>query len=130
MTIFLFLKKESDKPLLKLGLYTAVSGLSSTGVLAVINMAAQSSTAKSINISYLLMFLAVVGIFITAQKFILVEGVILIEDILNNFRIRLSDKICRTDLLNIDKIGNNKIYKRLTQELVFISQISCIFNWF
>lgn len=124
MTIFLFLKKESDKPLLKLGLYTAVSGLSSTGVLAVINMAAQSSTAKSINISYLLMFVAVVGIFITAQKFILVEGVILIEDILNNLRIRLSDKIRRTDLLNIEKIGNNKIYKRLTQELVFISQMS------
>lgn len=124
MTIFHFLKKESDKPLLKMGLLTAVSGLSSAGVLAVINMAAQSETSKSINISYLLMFVAVVGIFITSQKFILVEGVILIEDILNNLRIRLSDKIRRTDLLTIEKIGKAKIYNRLTQESVLISQMS------
>ena len=124
MTIFHFLKKESDKPLLKLGLLTAVSGLSSTGVLAVINLAAQGESGKSINIGYLLMFVAVVGIFITAQKFILVEGVILIEDILNNLRIRLSDKIRQTDLLNIEKIGKAKIYNRLTQESALISQMS------
>ncbi len=124
MTIFHFLKKESDKPLLKMGLLTAVSGLSSTGVLAVINLAAQSESGKSLNISYLLMFVAVVGIFITSQKFILVEGVILIEDILNNLRIRLSDKIRQTDLLNIEKIGKAKIYNRLTQESALISQMS------
>ena len=124
MTIFHFLKKESDKPLLKLALLTAVSGLSSTGVLAVINMAAQSHSGKSVNIGYLLMFAAVVGIFITSQKFILVEGVVIIEDILNNLRIRLSDKIRRTDLLNIEKIGNAKIYNRLTQEATLISQMS------
>lgn len=124
MTIFHFLKKESDKPLLKLGLYTGVSGLSSAGVLAVINLAAQSGAGKSLNIGYLLMFVAVVGIFITAQKFILVEGVIIIEEILNNLRIRLSDKIRRTDLLNIEKIGKAKIYNRLTQESTLISQMS------
>lgn len=124
MTIFHFLKKESDKPLLKIALLTAVSGLSSTGVLAVINMAAQNSSAESVNFSYLLMFISVVGIFITAQKFILVEGVTLIEDILNNLRIRLSDKIRRTDLLNIENIGKAKIYNRLTQESSLISQMS------
>ena len=124
MTIFHFLKKESDKPLLKIALLTAVSGLSSTGVLAVINMAAQNASSESINISYLLMFISVVGIFITSQKFILVEGVVLIEDILNNLRIRLSDKIRRTDLLNIENIGKAKIYNRLTQESALISQMS------
>ncbi|MDD4921221.1 MAG: ATP-binding cassette domain-containing protein, partial [Bacteroidales bacterium] len=124
MNLFQFLKKESDKPLLKLGVYTAVSGLSSTGVLAVINMAAQSGATKSVNIGHLLMFVAVVGIFITSQKYILLEGVTLIEDVLNHIRVRISDKIRRTDLLNIEKIGNAKIYNRLTQELVFISQMS------
>lgn len=124
MNVIQFLKKESDKPLLKLGLYTAISGLSSTGVLAVINIAAKSGSENAFKFSYLLLFIAVVGIFITSQKFILVEGVSLIEDILFNLRIRISDKIRRTDLLNIEKIGNAKIYNRLTQELVFISQMS------
>jgi len=124
MNVIQFLKKESDKPLLKLGLYTAISGLSSTGVLAVINIAAKSGSENAFKFSHILLFIAVVGIFITSQKFILVEGVSLIEDILFNLRIRISDKIRRTDLLNIEKIGNAKIYNRLTQELVFISQMS------
>ena len=107
-----------------MGLLTAVSGLSSTGVLAVINMASQSESTQSINVGYLLMFVAVVGIFITSQKFILVEGVVIIEEILNNLRIRLSDKIRRTDLLNIENIGKAKIYNRLTQETTLISQMA------
>lgn len=124
MTLFQFLKKESDKPLLKLGIYTAVSGLSSTGVIAVINSAAKAASDSKVEFGQFVLFLAVVGLFITSQRFILVEGVHLIEEILCNLRIRLSDKIRRTDLLNIEKIGNAKIYNRLTQELVFISQMS------
>ncbi len=124
MTFFHFLKKESSKPLLKLLLLTVVSGFSSTGVLAVINLAAQNVSSESVNFSLVIMFVAVVGIFITSQKFILTEGIILIENILNNIRIRLSDKIRRTDLLNIEIIGKAEIYNRLTQETTLISQMS------
>ena len=124
MNLLQFLKKESDKPISKLFLFTAVSGLSSTGVIAIVNIAAHKGTTQTFSFSLFLMFLVVVGIFITTQKYILTEGVHLIEDILNNVRIRLSDKIRRADLLNIEKIGSAKIYNRLTQELVFISQMS------
>jgi putative pyoverdin transport system ATP-binding/permease protein len=124
MNLLQFLRKESDKPLLKLAFFTAVSGLSSTGVIALVNIAAKRGTNETVNFSHFLMFLAVVGIFITTQKYILTEGVLLIEDILNKIRLRLSDKIRRTDLLNIEKIGSPKIYNRLTQELVFISQMA------
>lgn len=124
MNLLQFLRKESDKPLLKLAAFTAISGLSSTGVIALINISAIRGTTHTVNFSHFLMFLAVVGIFITTQKYILTEGVLLIEEILNKIRLRLSDKIRRTDLLNIEKIGSAKIYNRLTQELVFISQMS------
>jgi putative pyoverdin transport system ATP-binding/permease protein len=124
MNLLQFLRKESDKPILKLAIFTAVSGLSSTGVIALVNIAAIRSTTQTVNFSHFLMFLAVVGIFITTQKYILTEGVFLIEEILNKIRLRLSDKIRRADLLNIEKIGSPKIYNRLTQELVFISQMA------
>ncbi|MDX9882067.1 MAG: cyclic peptide export ABC transporter [Prolixibacteraceae bacterium] len=124
MNLLQFLQKESDKPLLKLALFTALSGLSSTGVIALVNIAAIKGTTQTVSFSHFLMFLVVVGIFITTQKYILTEGVVLIEDILNKIRLRLSDKIRRADLLNIERIGNAKIYNRLTQELVFISQMS------
>ena len=122
MTIFQFLKKEYDKPLGKLLLLTGVSGMSSAGVIALINSAAQNSSEGKFTFSSVLMFVAVVGIFITSQKFILTEGITIIEHTLHNIRIRLSDKIRRTDLLNIEIIGKGEIYNRLTQETSLISQ--------
>jgi putative ATP-binding cassette transporter len=124
MNFYQFLKKESEKPLLKLFLLTGLSGLSSAGVLAIINLASKNISKDSINISYILMFASAVGIIVTSQKFILTTGISLIEEILNNIRLRLSDKIRRTDLLNIEKIGKAEIYNRLTQECTLISQMA------
>ena len=124
MKFYQFLKNESGKPLLKLFLLTALSGLASAGVLAIINLAAKNVSKDSFNISYILMFASVVGIFVTSQKFILTNGILVIEEILNNIRLRLSDKIRRTDLLNIEQIGKAEIYNRLTQECTLISQMA------
>ncbi|HEX2867286.1 MAG TPA: cyclic peptide export ABC transporter [Ignavibacteriales bacterium] len=124
MKFYQFLRKESDKPLLKLFFLTALSGLSSAGVLAIINLAAKNAAKDSLNISYILMFASTVGIFVTSQKFILTSGILVIEEILNNIRLRLSDKIRRTDLLNIEQIGKAEIYNRLTQECTLISQMA------
>ncbi|MDD3990157.1 MAG: ABC transporter transmembrane domain-containing protein, partial [Bacteroidales bacterium] len=124
MTIFDFLKKENNKPLRKLLLLTALSGLASAGVLALINKAAQKAVENGVDIATLLLFAAVVGIFVTSQKFILTEGITMIEQVLHNVRIRLSDKIRKTDLLNIEVIGKAEIYNRLTQETTLISQMA------
>jgi putative ATP-binding cassette transporter len=124
MNFLHFIKRESDKPLVKLILLTGLSGLSSAGVLAIVNMAGKNVSGDSIDISFVLMFASVVGIFVTSQKFILTSGIVLIEDILNRIRLRLSDKIRRTDLLNIEQIGKAEIYNRLTQECTLISQMA------
>ena len=81
MKLLEFLRKESDKPLLKLFLLTAVSGLASAGVLAVINLAAKNVSRESINISYILIFAATVGIFVISQKYILTTGIAVVEDL-------------------------------------------------
>ncbi len=124
MTIFDFLKKENNKPLRKLLLLTALSGMASAGVLALINKSAQKATESGVDIASVLMFAAVVGIFVTSQKFILTEGINMIEQVLHNVRVRLSDKIRKTDLLNIEVIGKAEIYNRLTQEITLISQMA------
>ena len=124
MTIFDFLKKENNKPLRKLLLLTALSGMASAGVLALINKSAQKATESGVDIASVLLFAAVVGIFVTSQKFILTEGINMIEQVLHNVRVRLSDKIRKTDLLNIEVIGKAEIYNRLTQEITLISQMA------
>lgn len=124
MNFFNFLKKESDKPFLKLLLITSLSGLSSAGVLAIINAAAKNVSTNSISIGYFVMFVATVGIFVTSQKFILTSGILIVEEILHTIRLRLSDKIRRTDLMKIEQIGKAEIYNRLTQECTLISQMA------
>jgi len=124
MNFFQFLRKESNKPLFKLFFITALSGLSSAGVLALINLASKNVSKNSIEFSYLLMFAVTVAIYSTSQKYILTTGISMIEEIMNNIRLRLSDKIRKTDLLNIEEIGKAEIYNRLTQECTLISQMS------
>lgn len=122
--LFYLIKTESDKPLKRIVFMAAVAGIGSTGSLAVINMASQNLQANEINISYVLMFLSVVGIFSLSFKYILTQCISITEDVLHKVRLRLSDKIRRTDLLNIEVIGKTTIYNRMTQELSMISQMA------
>lgn len=124
MTLIELLRKESKKPLDKLLLISAVSGLSSTASLALINNAAQNTKTDDISVSQVLMFLAVLGIFAFSFKYILIEGINIIEEILNNIRARISDKIRRTDLQNVESIGKATIYNCMTQEISMVSQMS------
>lgn len=124
MTLIELLRKESKKPIEKLLLISAISGLSSTASLALINNAAQNTKTDSISVSQVLMFLAVLGIFAFSFKYILIEGINIIEEILNNIRSRISDKIRRTDLQNVESIGKATIYNCMTQEISMISQMS------
>jgi putative ATP-binding cassette transporter len=124
MTLIELLRKESKKPLEKLLLFSALSGIASTGSLALINNAAQNTKSDSINISQVVMFLAVLGIFAFSFKYIIIEGINIIEDILNGIRLRISDKIRRTDLQNVESIGKATIYNCMTQELSMVSQMS------
>lgn len=124
MTLIQLLRKESKKPIEKLLLITAISGLSSTASLALINNAAQNTNTDNISVSQVLMFLAVLGIFSFSFKYILIEGINIIEEILHNIRSRLSDKIRRTDLQNAESIGKATIYNCMTQEISMVSQMS------
>lgn len=124
MTLIELLRKESKKPIDKLLLISAVSGLSSTASLALINNAAQNTKTDDISVSQVLMFLAVLGIFAFSFKYILIEGINIIEEILNNIRARISDKIRRTDLQNVESIGKATIYNCMTQEISMVSQMS------
>jgi cyclic peptide transporter len=121
MNFLKFLKNETSKPLHKIILMAAVSGISNAALLAVINSATKNVSEEKLNFRYLLMFLISMALFIVAQKYILGESTRLIEEILSKIRLRLSDKIRKADLLSLETIGNTPIYNRLTQETVVIS---------
>lgn len=124
MNFYQFVKKESEKSKLKLILLTAVSGLSCTGVLAIINVGAQNLPTDSIDlVVYASLFVAMLCIFGASQKYILMSWIDCIEEILFRIKLRLVDKIRRTDLIKMEQIGKAEIYNRLTLECSVISQM-------
>lgn len=122
--LFYLFKTESDIPLKKIIFMAALAGMASTGSLAVINMAAQDPNANTLNFGHVLMFLSVVGIFSVSFRYILSQCITLVEDVLHKLRGRITYKIRKTDLLNIESIGKSTLYTRLTQELSMISQMA------
>ncbi len=122
--LFYLFKTEADRPLKKIILMAGLSGIASTGSLALINAASQDPHANEINISHVLAFLSVVGIFSVSFRYILGQCIALVEDVLHKLRQRIAHKIRKTDLLNIEGIGKSTLYNRLTQELSLISQMA------
>lgn len=136
MNFLRFLKNESLKPLHKVLVMAGISGISNAILLAIINAAAGGgggtggaveavgtvgNSQGQLNFRYLLMFAVSLTLFIVCQKYILHESTTVIENILARVRMRLSGKIQKADLLNIENIGQSEIYNRLTQETILIS---------
>lgn len=122
--LFYLFRTESDRPLKKIIFMAGLAGMASTGSLAVINTASQNPDANVLNFSHVLIFLSVVAIFSVLFRYILSQCITLVEDVLHKLRSRITYKIRKTDLLNIEEIGKSTLYNRLTQELSMISQMS------
>jgi putative pyoverdin transport system ATP-binding/permease protein len=116
-----FLKKESTGPLYNIPILAALAGIANAVLLAIINASVKSSSENGAGFSFMVMFFLAYAIYVLCQRNMLHKSNVLLEGIINNIRIRLSDKIRRADLLGLESIGETKIYNRLTQETLIIS---------
>lgn len=108
-----------------LALFLAISilaGLSNAGVLAIINSAAEHAAETEASFRYLLMFLAAIGIYITAQRHTKVVSAKEVERNIHKIRTRIIHKIQSCDLSTIEGIGDSRIYASMTTETSTISQ--------
>lgn len=116
-----FLKAESPKPLHKIPILAALAGIANAVLLAIINSAVTKVSYDNLNFHSMLMFATTFTIFVLCQRRMLHKGNMLMEEIIAGIRLRLSDKIRKTDLLSLENIGQAKIYNRLTRETIVIS---------
>ncbi|MDP8228345.1 MAG: cyclic peptide export ABC transporter, partial [Candidatus Electryoneaceae bacterium] len=72
----------------------------------------------------LIMFASCMGIFIVTQRHILKRAVIISEEIINRIRVRIADKVRKCNFYNIEKLGHNEIYSKLTKDAVIVTQSS------
>lgn len=121
MNFLRFLLKESKTPLHKILIMSVLAGISNAILLAIINNAVKKSSFNHLNFQNLLMFSCTITIYIVSQKYILHRSTEVIEGIIAQVRVRLSGKIRRAHLLELENIGQAEIYNRLTQETLVIS---------
>ena len=121
MDFIRFLRKESDKPLYMIPIMAGLAGISNAVLLAIINASAKSASYDNLNFRNMLLFSITMILYIISQKYVLHESRVLIEMIIARVRVRITDKIQRSDLLNLENIGQSEIYNRLTQETLMIS---------
>jgi putative pyoverdin transport system ATP-binding/permease protein len=101
-----------------------LSGIMNALLLAIINMAAGEATSEEANFRYMVMFGAAIGIFITAQYYLLSRASQLVETCLNNVRLRLMDRILHADLLPLEGMNRAELFYVFSKETVTISQAS------
>ncbi len=119
------LKAETKDVQNRLLTYMFLSGMSNAFILFVINGAAATVTYREVNTRLFLMFIVVITIYIVTQQYIFKRAGYIVDQIIQKIRINLTDKIIqKAELIDLDSIGNSRIYNHMTHQTGEVSNSS------
>jgi putative ATP-binding cassette transporter len=114
-------KAESEGVRQKILVSTAIAGLSQAAILATINQAAQTASYDGLNFRYLMMFAVALALYVICQQFSSSEMIRITTEIVEKIRLRLGEKIQRSELTVLEKIGKAPILNAMSHEASIIS---------
>lgn len=117
-----FLQRETHALNKRLFTLTAVSGVASAMTLAVINAAVSSMQKGGPSWQHFLWFGLSLALFVYSLRYVLYESTRITENAICSVRIRLADKIRRSDLLALESIGETDIHARISRDTAAIAQ--------
>lgn len=115
--------EESKEEKNKLIGMAVLTGLSTTAIIGVINMAADNIQETLVDFRYLTLFTIAIVLFILSQRYIFRQTSQIFENIVFRFRTRIAKKIESTELRVLEMIGKSNIYNKMTQRSSEISQM-------
>jgi putative pyoverdin transport system ATP-binding/permease protein len=115
-----FLQRETHALDRKLLVLTATSGIANALNLAVINAAVDALKGGRPPWQYLALFGLSIGLFVYSLRYILYESTRIAEAAICSVRLRLADKIRRSDLLTLESIGEADIHARISRDTAAI----------
>lgn len=100
-----------------------LSGMAFPAMVYVVTQAAlmASSAGDEAQTRFFVMFAAVCALIVIAKRYTLTHTTIVAESVVRKVRVRLIDKLRRTELQFLERIGKGDIYARLTQDTDLIS---------
>ena len=121
MSLITLIREEGSLQPARVATISALAGLSSAGVLAVINAAADRVAHHQPSTDYFFAFLAIVVVYAISKRFILLTSIKETEQIVHRIRLRIVSKVMRSDLVALDKIGRTNISASASKETQIIS---------
>jgi len=122
-----FFTEESDAPRGTIVLMATLAGIANGLLLAIINNATEiAANDEDIQARLFLLYLLLLMLFIYAKRFALTRVLLGVESAVRQVRLRIADKIRRSELLLVENTGESEIYTRLTYDTGLISQSAIV----
>ncbi len=122
MHLLKFIGNETSVSLRSITALTLISGIAQGIILAIINAAASTASFPDLNFRYLVMFGLAITIFILAKRVALDRSFVVAEEVIASLRLRIVNKLRRSNLMVAERIGKAQVEARLSQDTVTISQ--------
>ena len=121
--ILTLLKSAPNKPLKDIAYLTCLAGLANVVLISLINLAAAQTASGSVpELKLRLLYVVGLAIFITANRFSLIEANRYLQQRLGQLRVRIADRIRHTELRSLECLGTARIYATLAKEGDDLSQ--------
>lgn len=120
-----FIKREGDLSFWNNILFiVAISGMASSGILALVNISSNSAHNQTLNYYYSAIYFVLFLLFFIAKDYSFKHIAIEIEKIIKKSRDRISDKIIKCELVTMESLDTSSLFTRLTKDTTIISQAS------
>jgi putative pyoverdin transport system ATP-binding/permease protein len=122
MSFFQLVHREIQGSLPRLGLMSAIGGISTAAILASVNAGAQLAEAGKADLWSASLFLVAVVLFIKTQHYILIVTTAESEAIVHRLRVRILDEVRQSELISLDDIGRSEIVAAVIEDAAALTQ--------
>jgi len=105
-----------------------IAGVGNAAILGIINRAASLASADSglLNFRLLILFGMCMLAFFLGKRYALIKSSVIVEQMIKDRLIRVSDKIRHTELELVESLGHGELFTKLCQDTALISQSGLI----
>jgi putative ATP-binding cassette transporter len=126
MTFLKLVRREMQGSLPRLLFMAGIGGISNAAILAAINAGSQAASDNKSSLWAAILFVIALFLFIKTQHYVMIAATVEIESIIHKLRLRLMDKVRRSELVPIETIGRSRIFAAVTSDTAVLSQASTV----
>ena len=128
MQVVQVLLRESPDAWRRTLIVAGIAGVGNAAILGIINRSASLASTDSslLNFRLLLLFGLCMLAFFMGKRYALIQSSVVVENMVKDRLIRVSDKIRHTELELVENLGHGELFTRLCQDTALISQSGLI----